>query len=301
MIQTAPFLKPGDCIGITCPAGYMSYEKAASCITTLQQWGYKVKPGKTLGSDSDNYFSASDDERLAEFQRLLLDDDVKAILCARGGYGTSRIIDRINFKKFKKKPKWIIGFSDITLLHTHIYSNCKVASLHAPMAAAFNDEAAGPYLLSLKRALEGGKTRYSVPPHPMNRKGESVGELVGGNLALLAHACGTVSDFKTRGRILFLEDVGEYLYSIDRMLIQLKRNGKFDQLAGMIVGGFTDCKDTERPFGESADDIIYSHIKEYDFPVCFGFPVSHGTENYALKVGVGHKLKVGGKRTLLEE
>lgn len=301
MIQTAPFLKPGDCIGITCPAGYMSYEKAASCITTLQQWGYKVKPGKTLGSDSDNYFSASDDERLAEFQRLLLDDDVKAILCARGGYGTSRIIDRINFKKFKKKPKWIIGFSDITLLHTHIYSNCKVASLHAPMAAAFNDEAAGPYLLSLKRALEGGKTRYAVPPHPMNRKGESVGELVGGNLALLAHACGTVSDFKTRGRILFLEDVGEYLYSIDRMLIQLKRNGKFDQLAGMIVGGFTDCKDTERPFGETAYDIIYSHIKEYDFPVCFGFPVSHGTENYALKVGVGHKLKVGGKRTLLEE
>lgn len=302
MIKVPPFLKPGDTIGITCPAGYMTYEKAATCITTLQHWGYKVKVGKTLGSESETYFSGTDDERLAEFQRFLYDDDVRAILCARGGYGTSRIIDRLNFKKFKKKPKWIIGFSDITVLHAHIYSNFKTASLHAPMAAAFNDEGFNnEFVLSLKKAIEGKKTRYAIPAHELNRKGEAVGELVGGNLSLLVHINGTVSDIKTKGRILFIEDIGEQLYSIDRMLVGLKRAGKLDRLAGLIVGGFTDTKDTERPFGKSVYELIYDQVKDYDYPVCFGFPVSHGKENYALKFGLGYKLKVSGKKVTLAE
>jgi muramoyltetrapeptide carboxypeptidase len=311
MITTPPYLKPGDTIGITCPAGYMTYEKAATCISTLQHWGYKVKVGKMLGSDSTNYFSGTDDERLAEFQRFLFDDEVKAILCARGGYGTSRIIDRINFKKFRKKPKWIIGYSDITVLHAHIYSNYKIASLHAPMAGAFNDgvhadNIAGgveenEYIQSLRNALEGKKSRVSCAPHDFNRKGEAVGELVGGNLALLAHIVGSPSDLKTKGRILFVEDIGEQLYNIDRMFLQLKRAGKLDRLAGLIIGGFTDIKDTERPFGKTAYELLRDAVKEFDYPVCFGFPVSHATENHALKVGVGYKLKVAGKRVVLEE
>jgi len=311
MIKTPPYLKPGDTIGLTCPAGYMSYEKAATCISTLQHWGYKVKVGKMLGSESQTYFSGTDNERLAEFQRFLYDDEVKAILCARGGYGTTRIIDRINFKKFKKKPKWIIGYSDITVLHAHIYGNYKTASLHAPMAGAFNegvikDEHSGKvledqYILSLKNALEGKKGKFSCSPHDFNKKGEAVGELIGGNLSLLVHLMGTVSDFKTKGRILFLEEIGELLYSTDRMLYQLKRGGKLDKLAGLIIGGFTDTKDTDRPFGKTVYELINDVIKDYDYPVCFGFPVSHSKENYALKVGVGYKLKVGKGKVTLEE
>ena len=311
MIKTPPYLKPGDTIGITCPAGYMTYEKAATCISSLQHWGYKVKVGKLLGSESTNYFSGTDEERLAEFQRLLYDDEVAAILCARGGYGTSRIIDRINFKKFRKKPKWIIGYSDITVLQAHIYSNYKIATMHAPMAGAFNEGVqpndAGDkriedeFIRSLKNTLLGKKHKYIVSTHDFNRKGEAVGELVGGNLSLLAHITGTDSDIKTKGRILFLEDTGEQLYNIDRMLLQLKRSGKLDKLSGLIIGGFTDTKDTDRPFGKTAYELIRDAVKEFDYPVCFNFPVSHGTENLALKVGAGYKLKVSGKRVILEE
>ena len=302
MIKTPPYLKPGDTIGIVCPAGYMATAKAQTCIDTLQQWGYQVKVGKTLGSDSTTYFSGTDEERLHDFQAMLDDDAVKAILCGRGGYGMGRIIDRVNFRAFKKQPKWIIGFSDITVLHAHLYSNYKIASLHAPMAAAFNEEGYNnEYVQSLKHALEGKIARYHCGVHDFNRKGEAVGELVGGNLSLLAHLTGTPSDMKTKGRILFLEDVGEYLYNVDRMLYQLKRAGKLDKLAGLIIGGFTDNKDTERPFGKTVYEIIHDVVKEYDYPVCFDFPVSHEKENYALKVGAGYKLIVGKNKVILEE
>lgn len=302
MVKTPPYLVPGDTIGITCPAGYMAAAKAQTCIDVLQQWGYKVKVGTTLGSASDNYFSGTDEERLADFQAMLDDESVKAILCGRGGYGMGRIIDRINFRSFKKQPKWIIGFSDITVLHAHLYSNYGIASLHAPMAAAFNDDGyKNEYVQSLKQAMEGKTARYHCEPHAFNKKGEAIGELVGGNLSLLAHIVGTPSDIKTKGRILFLEDVGEYKYNVDRMLWQLKRAGKLDKLAGLIIGGFTDNKDTERPFGKPIDDIIHELVQEYDYPVCFHFPVSHAAENYALKVGVGYKLKVSKQKVTLEE
>lgn len=302
MIKVPDYLKPGDTIGIVCPAGYMAKEKAQTCIDVLQEWGYKVRVGKTLGSASDTYFSGTDAERLEDFQHMLDDDSVHAILCGRGGYGVGRIIDQIDFRSFKKKPKWIIGFSDITVLHSHLYSNYKIASLHAPMAAAFNEEGfKGEYVLSLKQALEGKKAKYNVVPHVFNHKGEAVGDLVGGNLALLANVTGTPSQVKTKGRILFIEDVGEYLYSIDRMFYQLKRSGQLDKLAGLIIGGFTDMKDTERPFGKTVEEIIHEIVKDYDYPVCFGFPVSHGKENYALKVGVGYRLKVGNTKVVLEE
>ena len=302
MIKTPAYLQKGDTIGIVCPAGFMAGEKVQTCVNVLQEWGYPVKVGKTVGSDSQNYFSGTDEERLTDFQEMMDDDEVKAVLCARGGYGMGRIIDKIDFKKFKKQPKWIVGYSDITVLHSHLYSNYYISSLHAPMAGAFNDEGyKNEYVLSLKNALEGKKLKYSCPVHEFNRKGEAIGELVGGNLALLAHLVGKDSYIKTRGRILFIEDTGEYLYNIDRMLHQLKRSGKLSRLAGLIIGRFTDIKDTERPFGKTAYEIIRDIVKEYDYPVCFGFPVSHTDENYALKIGVGYKLKITKSKVSLEE
>ena len=302
MIKYPPYLQPGDTIGIVCPAGYMAYEKAETCIRTLKEWGYNVKVGATLGGNSSNYFSGDDEERLADFQQMLDNDEVKAILCGRGGYGVTRIIDKINFKKFKKQPKWIIGYSDITVLHSHLYANYYISSLHAPMAGAFNDEGSlNEYVLSLKNVLAGEKIKHSIDAHEYNRKGEAIGELVGGNLSILAHLTGSDSDIKTKGRILFIEDVGEYIYGTERMMQQLKRSGKLSKLAGLIVGGFTDTKDTERPFGKTVYETIRDIVHEYDYPVCFGFPVSHGKENYALKVGVGYKLKVGKSKVSLEE
>jgi len=302
MIQLPPYLKKGDTIGIVCPAGYMPEEKVQTCIHTLQDWGYRVKTGKTVGGNSMTYFSGTDEERLADLQQMLDDDEIRAVLCGRGGYGTGRIIDLLNFKKFRKHPKWIAGYSDITVLHAHLYANYSISSLHAPMAAAFNDEGyKNEFVLSLKDALEGKKTRYTCAAEEDNRRGKAVGELVGGNLALLAHLTGTGSDFKTRGRILFIEDVGEYSYNIDRMLYQLKRSGKLSKLAALIIGGFTDMKDTERPFGKPVQEILRDITQGYDYPVCFGFPVSHTDRNYALKIGVRYKLKVGKSQTVLEE
>lgn len=302
MIQTPAYLKKGDTIGIVCPSGFMPIEKAQTCIRILKEWGFVVKIGNTLESQSGNYFAGTDKERLDDLQTMMDDDAIKAILCARGGYGFGRIIDQIDYSSFKKNPKWIIGFSDITVLHSHLYANYKIASLHAPMAAAFNvDEHNNVYIDSLQKAITGRKARYECAPHSFNHKGEAIGELVGGNLTLVAHLIGTPSDIKTKGRILFIEDVGEYLYNVDRMLYQLKRGGKLDKLAGLVIGGFTDSKDTERPFGKTVYEIIREVVEEYDYPICFNFPVSHEKENYALKIGVGYKLKVGKTRVVLEE
>ena len=297
-----PYLQPNDTIALLCPAGYMPREKAITCIETLQSWGYRVREGKTLGGTSENYFSGTDDQRLAELQQNIDDPEIKAILCGRGGYGLTRIIDRIDFSRFEKDPKWIIGYSDITVLHAHIWSNYKIATLHAPMASAFNDgEAGNEYIQSLRQAMAGQPAAYTCAGHPFNRPGTAAGRLIGGNLSLLAHLTGTSSDIKTKGKILFLEDVGEYRYNIDRMLYQLKRSGKFDQLAGLIIGGFTEIKDTTRPFGASVEEIIRDVVKEYDYPVCFGFPVSHEKENYALKIGLRFTLEVAPQRTILKE
>jgi len=257
--------------------------------------------GITIGQQY-HYFSGTDEERIEDLQHMLDDENVKAILCARGGYGLTRIIDKIDFTNFKKNPKWIIGFSDVTILHSHIYRNYSISTLHSPMANAFNEEGfKDEFVKSLWHVLEGKKIKYQCKKHEFNKKGEGIGELVGGNLAILAHLVGTESDIKTKGRILFIEDVGEYLYNIDRMMYQLKRSGKLDKLAGLIVGGFTDMKDTERPFGQTVYEIIRDSVAEYDYPVCFNFPVSHGKENYALKIGVGYKLKVGNNKATLEE
>lgn len=297
-----PYLKKGDTIGMVCPAGYMPKEKMKTCMEVLQRdWGFRVKEGKTLGS-GENYFSGTDAERLADIQEMLDDPEVKAVLCARGGYGVGRIIDQVDFRKFRKHPKWLIGFSDITVLHAHIHTRYHIATLHAPMAGAFQDDGfKNEFVQSLRKSLTGKKAFYEAAVHPFNHPGKVSGVLVGGNLALLAHLVGTPSDLRTKGKILFVEDVGEQLYNIDRMFYQLKRSGKLDKLAGLVIGGFTDCKDTDRPFGKTAYEIIHDIVKEYTYPVCYGFPVSHEKENYALKVGGTYTLSVSRNTVKLRE
>lgn len=287
-----PYLKKGDTIGITCPAGYMAIEKAQTCIDTLQKWGFKVKVGNTLGNPQHNYFSGTDAERLDDFQQMLDDENVKAILCGRGGYGVSRIIDYINFKKFKRNPKWIIGYSDITVLHSHLNRRLNIASMHSHMAAAFNDRVGDLYIESIKKALTGKAAEYKIKPHPFNVSGTFEGELVGGNLCLLAHTVGSKSELNVKNKILFLEDVGEYLYNIDRMMIQLKRAGWFDKIGGLVLGSFSDCKDTDVPFGKVVEEILKEHLTEYNIPYCFNFPVGHTRENVALKCGLKYRLDV---------
>lgn len=296
-----PYLSPGDTIGIMCPSGYMPAEKSSTCIHILKEWGYRVKEGNTIKSQY-HYFSGTDEERLSDLQQMLDDNEVKAILFARGGYGITRIVDKINFKKFAKRPKWIVGYSDITLLHSHIFKQYKISTLHAPMAAAFNDGGyENPYILSLKNALAGEKTNIHLPYHPLNKKGQAVGKLIGGNLSLLAHITGTKSQVKMKGKILFLEDIGEYIYHIDRMMYQLKRSGQLEELSGLIIGGFTDMKDTIIPFGKDVYQTISDLVKDYSYPVCFNFPVGHQTENFALKMGVEHHLFVEENHVLLHE
>jgi muramoyltetrapeptide carboxypeptidase len=296
-----PYLKKGDSIGIVCPSGYMAYGKVKTCIDTLQQWGYHVVVGKTVGSQF-HYFSGTDTERLHDLQSMLDDKNIKAVLCGRGGYGMSRIIDALDFKHFKKDPKWLIGFSDITVLHAHVYKQLGVASLHAPMAGAFNDgESGNEFIQSLRKALKGTASNYSCSIHELNRTGTAEGELIGGNLSLLAHLVGSRSSVNTKEKILFIEDVGEYIYNIDRMMIQLKRSGMLQHISGLIIGGFSEMKDTTIPFGADIFTVIHSHIKEFTYPVCFDFPVSHEKNNYALKIGVNHRLTVSGKNVSLKE
>ncbi len=299
-IKLPPYLKKGDWIGITCPAGYMERSKAQKCIDTLQKWGYQVLVGNTLNSKSENYFSATDKERIDELQAMLDAPEIKAILCGRGGYGISRIIDQIDFSKFKKNPKWIIGFSDITLLHCHLHSKYKISSIHAPMTAAFS-EGENKYIRSIKDVLSGKANRYSIKTNKYNRPGSATGQLVGGNLALITHAIGTSSELNTKNKILFIEDIGEHLYQIDRMLMQLKRSGSLKNLSGMIVGHFSDMKDTTRPFGKSIEEMITEHVSDYNYPVCFGFPVGHEKENLAMKISATYKLKVEKNKVILSE
>jgi muramoyltetrapeptide carboxypeptidase len=302
MTTIPPYLKKGDIIGITCPASYLTAANADKCIETLQQWGFEVMVGKTLGSKSKNYFSAPDEDRTNELQAMLDDKNIKAIIFGRGGYGMGRIIDKLNFSKFKKNPKWIIGFSDITLFHTHLYSNHKISSIHGPMAIGFNkDKSNTESIDSLRKILTRKKYIYNCKPHKNNRVGAAKGKLIGGNLALLVNSISTQSDFETKNKILFIEDVGEYLYAIDRMFYQLKRSGKLNKLAGLIIGGFTEMKDTERPFGKTLENIIKELVEEYDYPVCFHFPISHGKENVAVKIGVEYELKITATKTTLKE
>jgi muramoyltetrapeptide carboxypeptidase len=301
MIKLPPYLKKGDTIGIVCPAGFLSLEKAATCIDTLQAWGYQVKLGKTLGTQF-HYFSGTDEERASDLQKMLDDKTVNAILCGRGGYGVSRIIDKLDFKTFKKNPKWVIGFSDITVLHAALNQQIKIASIHSSMAGAFNEGGSeNEFVQSIRKLIKGQLANYSCKPNSYNHYGKTTGELIGGNLSLIVHMIGTKTAYQTKNKILFIEDVGEYIYHIDRMFLQLKRAGFLDGLAGLVIGGFSDMKDTTVEFGMTVYETLHEHLKDYKYPICFDFPVSHDTANYALKVGAKHELNVTKNKTVLKE
>ena len=293
-------LKKNDVIGIVCPSGFMKKSKADKCIETLMQWGFQVKIGKTLGQQF-HYFSGTDEERIADFQSMIDDDTIRAILCGRGGYGLSRIIDKMDFRPLRKNPKWIIGYSDITLLHCHLNKKIQLASLHAPMAGAFNENAESIYIQSLKNSLAGKKNNYKIKAHPFNRFGIAEGELLGGNLSLLVNAVGTASEPNMRDKILFIEEVGEYIYAADRMIRQLKRAGWFNRLKGLLIGSFSEMKDTTVPFGQTIYEAINEAVADCDFPVAFDFPVGHTPENFALKCGVIHRLNIHKQGVSLKE
>lgn len=303
-IKVPPYLQPGDIIGITCPAGYISLSAIQPAVQLMQSWGYQVEIGKTVGK-RDFTLGGTDEERAADLQYMLDHPNMKAVMCARGGYGTVRIIDQLDFSKFHDFPKWLIGFSDVTVLHNHIHSNCHWATLHSKMCNSFPDDwsLAEPVqtetILSIKQALSGEKMVYSSPVSTFNRSGTATALLVGGNLSIIANMVGTRSDISTKGKILFVEDTGEYAYSIDRLFFHLKRSGKLEHLAGLIIGGFKlKADDPDEEFGQSVQRIVMDKVKEFDYPVCFDFPVGHQKNNFALKCGVLHALQVteaGGK------
>lgn len=260
-------------------------------IALLQSWGLEVILGETIEA-SYHQFAGNDDLRAKDMQRFIDDDSVKAIFAARGGYGTVRMIDKVDFSRLTTNPKWLIGFSDITLLHTHIYRNYKLQTIHGQMPVNIPD-ASSSSLTSLKKALFGHEISYHFDSHSPNRPGNAGGVVIGGNLSLLISALGSVSDPDYNGKILFIEDVGEYLYSVDRMMHTLKRSGKLKNLSGLIVGGFTDIKDNDIPFGQTAAQIIMEVVKDYNYPVCFDFPAGHIPNNHAIVLGADIQLHVG--------
>lgn len=302
-----PYLKAGDMIGITSPAGFILREGIIPAATLMQQWGFRIRAGYTIGKKYFTY-GGTDEERLQDFQQMLDDPQIKAIMCARGGYGAVRVIDKLDWTKFKANPKWIIGFSDITVIHCHLNRQLGVASIHSKMCNSFPDvwdQAADLQkntIISIQKALTGEKMQYTAPASTYNRAGTASGSLVGGNLKTLESLAGSASDIKTDGKILFVEDTGEYLYSIDRMFWNLKRSGKLSKLAGLIVGGIKIKQDApDEYFGKTVYEIVSERVKEYNYPVCFDFPVGHQIDNFALKCGVRHKLQVSASGTTLNE
>ncbi|WP_354027907.1 LD-carboxypeptidase [Chitinophaga sp. OAE865] len=293
-------MKKGDLIGITCSSSKMDLQAAEYARGVLTSWGYRVHLGITVGTSFHN-FSAPDELRLEELQDMLNDPEIKAIIFGRGGYGMVCIIDKLDFTRFRKHPKWLCGYSDITTLHAHVQRRLGIATLHSMMCSGITPATVdNEYTESLAAALRGKTYRYSAPAHPLNREGRATGILVGGNLSILANLSGTPSQINTKGKILLLEDIGEYRYNVDRMMYNLKRAGWLDNLAGLVVGAFTDGQETDTPFGQSEYEIISNLVKDYDFPVCFGFPSGHQAENYSLKLGVKHELKIGAKTVLAE-
>jgi len=300
MNQHPPYLKKGSVIGITCPSGYVSNERVAFALDVLQLWGFRVKVGNTVGSEHF-YFSGTDEERQRDLQMMLDDPAIDAILMGRGGYGLSRIVDDLDLTGFSKKPKWICGFSDITVLHNHIQALLGISSLHSPMCGAFKPETVNAdHIKNFFAALTGESLFYHTPASSYNRTGTTEGILTGGNLAIIAHLTGSASEVNTDGKILFIEDIGEHLYHIDRLMLNLKRAGKLDNLKGLIVGSFTEIEDTERPFGQTLEEIIFDKVKEYDYPVCFNFPCGHQDINYTLTLGMNHRLIVTDQGGQLE-
>ncbi|CAH0997564.1 putative murein peptide carboxypeptidase [Emticicia aquatica] len=292
-----PALKKGDKVAIVALASKLHLNDIQPAINIMQeQWGLEVIIGESVNSAYFN-FAGTDELRLADFQKQLDNQSIKAIFSARGGYGSSRIIDSVDFTEFKKNPKWLIGFSDITAVHCHVQA-MGFQSLHAPMPKTFMRDYYS--VQTLENFLFGKTLAYKIPSKTINKLGRGEGQVVGGNLCLLAHLIGSISDLDTDGKILFIEDVSEYLYNIDRMMIQLKRAGKLKNLAGLIVGDFSDVKENDEPFGKTFYEIIAEHTAEYNYPICYDFPVGHEAINWAIPCGRFASLNIDNEEVKLD-
>ena len=290
---TPLYLSKDDKVGIIAPARCINFDDVHPSIRLFQKWGLEVELGTNIFRKC-NQFAGKDENRLADLQQMLDDDSIRAVICARGGYGTVRIIDKIDFTAFMKNPKWIVGYSDITVLHSHIHMHFGIETLHAVMPINItSDDKPGDTQETLKNALFGKIRSYSYSATPLARNGEAEGLLTGGNLSILYSLMGSASEVDTTGKILFLEDVDEYLYHIDRMMMALKRAGKLSNLKGLIVGSMERINDNTIPYGLTANEIIAESVAEYNYPVCFDFPAGHGETNLALILGRKVKLNVG--------
>ncbi len=284
-MQSPERLIKGDKIGIVAPARKISLQEIQPTSNLLKNWGLEVVLGNNMFNECNQY-SGSDEERLVDFRQMLDDDSIRAVLCARGGYGTVKIIDKIDFRTFKERPKWIVGFSDITVLHSHIHSNFCIETLHSIMPVILPDcELTRQSYETMRKALFGEKQSYEIETSPLSREGIARGILTGGNLSILYSLLGTKSDINTNDKILFIEDLDEYLYHIDRMMMSLKRSGKLENLAGLIVGRMSEMNDNDVPFGKTAKEIIAETVAEYNYPVVFDFPAGHTKSNMALILG----------------
>lgn len=293
-----PYLKAGDRIRIVSPSGKVREEKILPGIELLKQAGFEL----VLGDHTFHtyfQFAGTDDQRLHDLQEALDDPDCRAIICSRGGYGAVRIADRLDFSLFRKNPKWLVGFSDITVLHARLQKE-GFCSIHGAMPGFYlQDGQPSESYTSLLRVLQGESFAIEVPPHKFNRNGRAVGELVGGNLSIIYSLMGTPDELETEGKILFIEDLSEYLYFLDRMMHSLKLAGKLKKLKGLVVGGFTEMKDNDSPFGQSASEIILEALKEYGYPVCFDFPAGHIDYNMPLVFGNEYSLDVSNQKAAL--
>ncbi len=291
-----PSLQPGDKIGIVSPSRQIKKGSLDAAINLFESWGIKAVTGPNVYAGY-NQFGGTDQERAADFQLMLDDDGIKAIMCSRGGYGTVRIIDSLDFTRFITHPKWVVGYSDITVLHSHINANYGIETIHAPMPAELSPGRKPPVsaksLELLKALLFGTLPAYYQPNHTLSRKGRADGVLTGGNLSVLYSLLGSNSETDTTGKILFIEDVGEYLYHVDRIMVSLLRSGILEGIAGLVVGGMTDMNDNNVPFGKTAEEIIAGAVEEYDYPVFFGFPAGHQPENHPLVIGRHAAISVG--------
>lgn len=273
---------------LVAPARRVSREEMLPAVEQLRSWGLKVEPGTHLHGES-NQFSGTDNERLQDLQWALDHPSARAVILARGGYGIMRYIDRLDFTGLLRHPKWVIGYSDATILHLALCSQ-GIKSVHGPMPINFAQDPQGAE--SLRTLLMDGSVRYDIPPSAHNRPGTATAPMAGGNLSLLFANTGSRYDHSLNGHILFLEDLDEYLYHIDRMMVHLKRAGKLEKLAGLVVGGLSSMKDNPVPFGKTAEEIVAEAVAGYNYPVCFNFPAGHITPNMPFVHGATVRLDV---------
>jgi len=297
MIVPRP-LKPGDKIGIVAPGRKVSPQQMDQAISVFSDWQLNVVLSPNIFGHDHNYLAAKDEGRLSDFQNMIDDPEISAIVCARGGYGTTRILDRLDFQRLLKNPKWIVGFSDITAVHLRLNA-LGIESIHATMPIMFSQEASLPSITSLLEILFGSPSPISAVSNANNKYGSATGEVIGGNLSLLVDSLSTSGEADFADKILIVEEIDEYLYKIDRMFTHLDRAGKLSRLGGLVVGYFSDIKDTTPGFGETVEQLILEKVRRYNYPVAFNLPIGHENPNLAWRSGSKMTLTVGSNGSSL--